>query len=183
MANASLVARAARGDRSAFDVLVEASIDRLYAVAQLILRDADLSEDAVQEALVRCWQRLPTLRDPAHFDTWLYRLVVNAAIDESRHRRRFRTSVTELPVAFPAADLSVELADRDQLARAFVHLRVEQRVAIVLHYYVGMTTAEMGDVLGIPGGTAKSRLHYAIQAMRAALAAEARGPSATTANR
>jgi RNA polymerase sigma-70 factor, ECF subfamily len=183
VANVSLVARAARGDRSAFDVLVEASIDRLYAVARLILRDTDLSEDAVQEALVRCWQRLPTLRNPAHFDTWLYRLVVNAAMDESRQRRRFRTSITALPLPVPGADPSVELAARDQLARGFERLGVEQRVAIVLHYYVGMTTTEMGEVLGIPGGTAKSRLHYAIQAMRAALAAEARASSAKAANR
>jgi RNA polymerase sigma-70 factor (ECF subfamily) len=182
VANVSLVARAARGDRTAFDVLVEASIDRLYAVARLILRDADLSEDAVQEALVHCWQRLPTLRDSANFDAWLYRLVVNAAIDESRDRRRFRTAVTELPVRWLGTDPSVELAERDRLARGFERLRVEHRVVLVLHYYVGMTTTEIGSVLGIPGGTAKSRLHYAIEAMRAGLEADARAASTKLGN-
>ena len=74
-----LVERAARGDQQAFDLLVSDVIDRLYALARLILRDTDLAEDAVQEALIRCWRELPRLRDPTSFDTWLNRVLVNAA--------------------------------------------------------------------------------------------------------
>ena len=83
-----LVERAARGDRDAFDLLVSDAVDRLYAMARLILRDADLAEDAVQEALIHCWRELPRLRDPERFEAWLRRMVVNACYDEGRKTRR-----------------------------------------------------------------------------------------------
>ena len=67
---AQLVARAKGGDREAFDLLAAAIVDRLYAIARLILRDADRAEDAVQEALVHCWRDLPSLRDPDRFEAW-----------------------------------------------------------------------------------------------------------------
>ena len=74
---AELVRQAKRGDREAFTVLATGAVDRLYAIARLVLRDADLAEDAAQDALVRAWRDLPTLRDVERFDAWLYRLVVN----------------------------------------------------------------------------------------------------------
>ena len=73
-----LVDRARRGDREAFGVLAGGAVDRLYGIARLILRDAELAEDATQEALVRAWRDLPTLRDVERFDAWLYRLIVRA---------------------------------------------------------------------------------------------------------
>ncbi len=90
MSNSELVQRARGGDRDAFDVLMTALIDHLYRVARLILRDVDSAEDAVQEALVRCWRDLPTLRDPDRFDAWLNRLLMNAVTDEARARARRR---------------------------------------------------------------------------------------------
>ena len=78
---AELVDRARRGDREAFSVLAGGAVDRLYAIARTILRDADLAEDATQEALVRAWRDLPTLRDIERFDAWLYRLIVHACAD------------------------------------------------------------------------------------------------------
>lgn len=174
MPHPAIVAQAARGDRDAFDVLVEGSIDRLYAVARLIVRDMDLAEDAVQEALIRSWQRLPSLRDPDRFDAWIHRLVVNAAIDQFRARRSFQASIAVIAIEPAAADGSGHLADRDQIGRAFGRLRVEQRAVLVLHHYLGLSTAELADALGVPAGTAKSRLHYATEAMRAALEADAR---------
>lgn len=174
MADPAIVEQAARGDRDAFDVLVEASIDRLYAVARLILRDVDLAEDAVQEALVRCWQRLPKLREPASFDAWLHRLLVNAALDELRARRHFHASISVISIEPTISDGSGPLADRDQLGRAFERLRPEHRAVLVLHHYVGLSSKELATTLGIAEGTAKSRLHYATEAMRAALAADAR---------
>jgi RNA polymerase sigma-70 factor, ECF subfamily len=175
--NAQTVGQAARGDREAFDYLVEESIDRLYALARLILQDFDLAEDAVQEALVRCWQRLPTLRDPDRFDAWLRRLLVNAAIDLHRQRRRHRAtaSIVALEVAIP--DPGKDVADRDQLRVAFQRLRIEHRIVLILHHHLGLTTAEIATVLGTPAGTAKSRLHYATAALRAAVEAGERSPS------
>ena len=93
-----LVERARKGDHDAFAELAGAAISRLDATAWLMLRDADRATDAVQNALVRAWRDLPTLRDPDRFDAWLHRLTVNACIDEIRRvrRRRFDVDVTDL---------------------------------------------------------------------------------------
>jgi RNA polymerase sigma-70 factor (ECF subfamily) len=169
-----LVERAARGDRAAFDILVSDAIDRLYALARLLLRDADLAEDAVQEALIQCWRELPRLRDAATFDTWLNRILVNASTDQHRRSRRFQALVSILPSARVEPDFSVDLAIADELRVAFERLRMEHRVVLVLHHYLGLSAPEIGETLTIPIGTVKSRLHYAAEAMRAAVDAGTR---------
>ncbi len=171
-----LVEAAARGDHEAFEVLATSAGDRLYAVARLILRSSDLAEDAVQEALVRAWQQLPSLRDPDRFDAWLYRLVVNACADQGRQLRRRSEQVRALPLNASVSDDTNSVADREQLERGFGRLKPEQRAVVVLHYYSGFSAAEIAQMLGIPEGTARSRLHYATAAMRAALQADARQP-------
>lgn len=172
-----LVEAARRGDHEAFEVLASSAGDRLYATARLILRSSDLAEDAVQEALVRAWRQLPTLRDPDRFDAWLYRLVVNACNDQGRQARRWSQRVRLLPVDVATADDLASIADRDQLERGFDRLKPMHRAMVVLHYYNGFSASEIARILEIPEGTARSRLHYAIGAMRAALEADAR-PSA-----
>jgi RNA polymerase sigma-70 factor (ECF subfamily) len=177
-----LVEAARRGDHEAFEVLATSAGDRLYAVARLILRSTDLAEDAVQEALVRAWQQLPALRDPDRFDAWLYRLVVNACADQGRQLRRSSERVRLLPLHSSVSDETASIADRDQLDRAFGRLKPEQRAVVVLHHYSGFSAAEIARMLEIPEGTARSRLHYATEAMRAALQADAR-QAAVAANR
>jgi RNA polymerase sigma-70 factor (ECF subfamily) len=172
-----LVEAARRGDHEAFEALAKSSGDRLYTVARLILGSADLAEDAVQEALVRAWQQLPSLRDPDRFDAWLYRLVVNACADQGRQLRRLSRQVRTLPLDVAISDDTGSVADREQLERGFGRLKPDQRSVVVLHYYSGFSTAEIARILGIPEGTARSRLHYATQAMRAALQADARPPA------
>jgi len=172
-----LVEAARRGDHEAFEVLASSAADRLYGVARLILRSTDLAEDAVQEALVRAWQQLPSLRDPDRFDAWLYRLVVNACADEGRQLRRRSEQVRPLVLDCAVGDDTGVVADREQLERGFSRLRPEQRAVLVLHYYRGYSAAEIAPMLGIPEGTARSRLHYATEAMRAALAADSRQPA------
>jgi RNA polymerase sigma-70 factor (ECF subfamily) len=171
-----LVEAAARGDHEAFEGLATSAGDRLYAVARLILRQADLAEDAVQEALVRAWQQLPSLRDPERFDAWLYRLVVNACADQGRQLRRWSQQVRPLPDR-SISDETGSVADRDQLERAFARLKPDQRAVVVLHHHSGFSAAEISRILGIPEGTARSRLHYATEQMRAALQADARQPA------
>ena len=95
--------------------------------------------------------------------------------DEARKRRGFVANVVQLTHEPAVADSSGELADRDQIARVFERLSVEHRTIVVLHHYLGMTTDEAARTVGIPHGTAKSRLHYATEALRAALEADARG--------
>jgi RNA polymerase sigma-70 factor (ECF subfamily) len=169
-----LVDRARHGDREAFGVLAGGAVDRLYAVARLILRDTELAEDATQEALVRAWRDLPALRDAERFDAWLYRLIVRACADIGRRRRRWRAEV-RIVVAEPAeSDRASELADRDQLQRGLRRLTDAQQAILVLHFYVGLSPSEAADALDIPVGTAKSRLHYAIGALRAAIEADER---------
>lgn len=174
MTKSELVLQARDGDRDAYDVLVTDLIDHLYRIARLILRDFDSAEDAVQEALVRCWRDLPRLRDPERFDAWLNRILMNALTDEARKRRGFRANVTRLRLEPTQPDSSGEFADRDELARVFGRLSIEHRTIVVLHHYLGMTVDEAARTTGIPVGTAKSRLHYATEALRAALEADAR---------
>jgi RNA polymerase sigma-70 factor, ECF subfamily len=170
------LARARAGDREAFDIVAASVVDRLYTIARLILRDADLAEDAVQDALIRCWRDLPTLRDDSRFESWIRRLLMNAITDEFRRAGRRRTAISMLPRDSSAADPADDVATREQLARGFRRLTLEHRKVLVLRLYLGLSLDETASTLGIPAGTAKSRLHYAIEAMRVALEADARPP-------
>lgn len=169
--------RARQGDHDAFATLAGTAIARLDGAAWLILRDPDLAKDAVQNALVRAWRDLPTLRDPERFDAWLNRILVRACIDEARRVRRHRVDIEldEIHIA-SAAVVGHEsaIADRDQLERGFLRLGPEMRAVIVLHHYLDLPMPVVAASLGIPLGTAKSRLHRALDLMRAALEADAR---------
>ena len=170
-----LVARAIGGDHEAFTTLVDGSIDRLYAVASLILRDGDRAQDAVQEALVSAWRDLRSLRDPDAWDAWTYRLTVWACYRQARKDRR-RTLV-ELHVGSdpgnePAMDMGFRIEERDRIERQLGRLPIDQRAVIVLHFYLGRPLTEVADILDIPVGTAKSRLHRGLEARRTALRAE-----------
>ena len=172
-----LVERAMAGDHGAFSELARVSVGRLYVVARLILRDDARAEDATQEALVAAWQRLAGLRDPDRFEAWLHRLLVRACYREARRgRRRWEIEVGIRPAEGAVLVPAVDLADRDQLERGFRRLDADQRIVLVLHYYLGLSLDEAADALGIPPGTVRSRLHRATAAMRAALEADARSP-------
>jgi RNA polymerase sigma-70 factor (ECF subfamily) len=142
-------------------------------MARLIRRDHDLARHAVQDAYIRAWRDLPGLRDPARYDAWLHRLAVNACLDVARGRRRRPIEVEftpVLPVMTP--DDSALVDQRDELERGFRRLTTEHRAVLVLHYYVGMTVPALASALGIPLGTAQSRLGRALVALRAAIGAE-----------
>jgi RNA polymerase sigma-70 factor, ECF subfamily len=173
-----LVELARDGDRDAYDVLMTQVIDHLYRIARLILRDFDSAEDAVQEALVRCWRDLPRLREADRFDAWLNRILLHAVTDEARRRRGFNANVTRLRIEPAQPDSTKAIVDRDELARAFDRLSIEHRTIVVLHHYLGLTVDQAATTIGIPVGTAKSRLHYGTEALRAALEAAERGNSA-----
>lgn len=174
MTDVGLVQRAREGDRDAFDLLMTALIDRLYRIARLILHDTDRAEDAVQETLVRCWRDVRTLRDPDRFDAWLNRLLLNAVSNEARRHRAYAAGVVLLRSEPAEPDISGDVADRDELARVFGRLSIDHRTIVVLHHYLGMSAEEAAGVIGIPIGTARSRLHYATIALRAALDSDTR---------
>jgi RNA polymerase sigma-70 factor (ECF subfamily) len=170
-----LVERAMAGDHDAFSELARVRIGRLYAIAVLILRDPGRAEDATQEALVAAWRDLSALRDPDRFDAWLRRLLVRACHREARRARSRSTIDVDVRSIEPAVpDETLLLADRDQIERGFRSLDLDQRSVIVLHFYVGLPLPAVADALGIPLGTAKSRLHRATRALRSALEADAR---------
>jgi RNA polymerase sigma-70 factor (ECF subfamily) len=172
------VDRAKQGDTEAFDALARVVGDRCMAIAHRILRDADLADDAVQAALITAWRELRTLRDPDRFEPWLHRILANECYAEARRRRRWSREIRALR---PASDRDpgdyLTVNDRDQLERAFRRLTVEQRSVLVFHHYVGLPIAEVAERLGIPVGTAKSRLHHATAALRSSLDADDRTPA------
>ena len=176
----ALVERARAGDEEAFASLARAAGDRLLAIAFRILRDLGLAEDAVQQTLVLAWRELPTLRDVDRFDAWLRRLLVNACYREAKRGRRWKANVRVLPELASSTDDYAGVVQRDQLDRGFRRLPPEQRAVFVFHHYLGLTLNEVAAELGVPLGTVKSRLHYATNALRAAVEADLRLPSDTS---
>jgi RNA polymerase sigma-70 factor, ECF subfamily len=168
----ALVERAQDGDLDAFSQLVKASLRRLDGVARLILRDSDRAQDAVQDALLMAWRDLRALRDPDAWDAWLHRLTVRACYKVARRERRtslihLDPSSDELTGAMP--DTSVDVAERDWLGKELERLDIEQRAVMVLHYYLDLPVSAVAEILDIPYGTAASRLHRGLEAMRASM--------------
>ena len=161
-------------------MLAHALVARLDSAARLILRDPELARDAVQEGFIRAWRDLPTLRDPDRFEAWLYRLVFRSCIDMLRKRGRRPIEVELTPIDGPAiADASSLIANRELLDAALKRLDPEWRAVVVLHFYLGMPLPAVAATLGIPIGTAKSRLHRSLAAMRLSIDVDPDEPGAT----
>jgi RNA polymerase sigma-70 factor (ECF subfamily) len=174
-----LVRRAQHGDAEAFGALAAASIRRLDAAARLILRDPDRAQDAVQEAYARAWRDLRGLREPDRFEAWLHRLLVRSCYDALRRERRrpIEVQVDDLDVLH-GDDLERATLERDLLDRALHALDADERLIVVLFYYLDLALPEAAAALGIPVGTAKSRLHRARRRMREAAGADSERPDA-----
>jgi len=173
-ATRTLVVRARSGDRDAFELLVRANYDRLYAVARRMVNVPGDAEDATQEALLRAWREIPHLRDADRYEGWQLKLLIHACYDllRGRRRRSVQVRVVSMPeIATVDDDWFVE---RERLATAFRRLSPEHRAVVVLHFYRDLSPAEIGTLLGIPVGTVNSRLHYGTRALRAVLEADDR---------
>jgi RNA polymerase sigma-70 factor (ECF subfamily) len=170
-----LVVQAQRGDVAAFESLVVTNHHRLFRVAQGILRDPYLAEDATQQAFLDIWRDIRRLREPSRFEGWSYRLLVRVCYAEAKRKRFLVPDTGMLADEEPfAADTIDAVLDRVQLERAFQRLSVEQRTAIVLHYLLDMTLEQTAEALDIPLGTVHSRVSRAMEALRVAMQAEAR---------
>jgi len=167
-----LVRRAATGDRAAFDVLARVTTRRMYGIAMRILRDPHQAEDLVQDSLVDAWRDLRALRNPALFESWVTRILIRNCQRQSRRARSIRAmaSFSHEAVTNPTA----EVDERDRLERAFIRLKPDHRVVIVLRHYLGWEPSEIAASLGVAPGTVRSRLHYALELLRAELEADAR---------
>ncbi len=170
-----LVVRAQHGDQRAFESLTVAAHPRLYRLAQGILGNPTLAEDATQQACLDIWRDIRRLRDPAKFEGWSYRILVHCCQHEAKRRPKWLPEVA-VPADREPRDAHAfdAVLDRDQLERGFGRLSVDQRAVIVLHYLLDMTLEEVARTLDIPLGTANSRLSRAMATMRAALEADAR---------
>jgi RNA polymerase sigma-70 factor (ECF subfamily) len=170
-----LVVRTQQGDQRAFETLTASNHPRLFRVAHGILGDPHLAEDATQQAFLDIWRNIPRLRDPAKFDGWSYRLLVNACYAEAKRKPDW-THYDDLPTGREpmAGEAYTSVVERDRLERAFAQLSLDHRSVIVLRYLLEMTPEEVAETLDIPRRTVYSRLKRAMPAMRAALEADAR---------
>jgi RNA polymerase sigma-70 factor (ECF subfamily) len=163
----SLVERAQKGDHEAFATLARTAVVRLGPAARLIVRDAELARDAVQDAFISAWRDLAGLRDPDRFDAWLYRLTVHSCLALVRHKRRrvLEVEVGEIDLRADT-DFAADVVDRDQLDRALRQLEPDRRALVVMHIYLGVPLPEVARQLRIPLGTAKSRLNRSLALLR-----------------
>jgi RNA polymerase sigma-70 factor (ECF subfamily) len=179
LAGRSLVDLARSGDAAAFESLVRSRMDAMYRLGLAILGDEADAADAAQETFVAAWRELPRLRDLDRFDAWLQRVAVNSCrmVLRARGRRRIR----EIPMA--ELDSAQERvlgmgasgrADAELLRTAIRHLSLDQGAILALHHLDGRPVAEVAEILGIPVGTAKSRLFKARTELEKALREEER---------
>ena len=161
-----LVIAAKAGDGDAFMDLVQLETPDAYRLSLTILRHRLDAEDALQDAFVRAWRQLPGLREVEQWQAWFRRITVNAAIDAGRRRKALRI----VPLGFheppPAADGSAGLADRDEVGRAIGRLDANDRALLALRFGQDLELPDVAAALGIPLGTAKSRLHRALGRLR-----------------
>jgi len=157
---------------ASFERLVLEHLDRAYRLAAVILGNTIEAEDAVADAALLAWRSRHRLRDPERFDAWFSRIVVNTCRDRLRARRR-RPVVEVLPtsVAEPRAegDFRDAVHTRDELARSFEALSVDDRIVLALRFWADLPVEAIADRLDIPAGTVKSRLHHAVARLRAGL--------------
>jgi RNA polymerase sigma-70 factor (ECF subfamily) len=172
-----LVLRAQQGDQEAFEALIVANHARLLRVAQGVLRDSHVAEDATQQAFLDIWRDIRRLRDPGKFEGWSYRLLLRVCYAEARRMPKW-VSDSQIPAAAEprVGDVFGVVVDRDQLSRGFQHLSTDHRAVIVLRYLMDLSPEQVAEALDIPRKTVYSRLGRAMDAMRTALEAESRSP-------
>jgi RNA polymerase sigma-70 factor (ECF subfamily) len=161
---------------AAFAQLADRHLARAWRLAGVLLGSEMEAQDAVQDAAAAAWERFGDLRDRSRFDAWFDRILVNGCRDRLRRRSKLRLVDIDGTPDPVAPDGSSTIAERDALRQALAALPAEQRVAVSLRYYGGLSLEEIADRTGERLGTVKSRLHYGLEALRAAYDAAARPP-------
>jgi len=167
-----LVEQAQEGDVDAFTQLMRLSAPRLTSVAYLILNDTERAKDAVQDALVKAWRDMGALRDPDAWDAWIRRLTVNICLQVARRDKRrtvLERQAAPAPSAMSIDDATVDVTEREWILSELNRIDIDQRSVLVLHYYLDLPMREVAETIGIPMGTASSRLHRGLEALRASM--------------
>ena len=152
----------------AFQRLVDEHLDRAYGLARAILRDATEAEDATHDAFVRAWRSWPTLRDPARFEAWFDRIIVNTCRNRIRAAQRRPTDISD-EIAQAIGDPYGQAEDRDLLGAAVGTLSPDHQIVIALRFYRDLPVEEIAARMGVPAGTVRSRLHYALRRLHDAI--------------
>jgi len=165
------IARAQQGDRQAFAELVQRYRAGVVNVVYRMCGDADLAEDAAQEAFIRVWQHLPRYQPRSSFRNWVYRIATNVALDVLR-RERDATDIEIVPLVAAQSnpEAAVERSERaDRVRQAVLALAPASRAVLILREYEALSYKEIAETLDIPMGTVMSRLNYARTQLRETL--------------
>jgi len=166
---AGLVAKAQRGDRSAFGEIVRHHHSSVVNVVYRLCGDVQLAEDAAQEAFLRAWLHIDSYRPQFSLRNWLYRIAVNSALDTLRKERHVQADLETVVAADPHSGPETELYHRERARRvqqAVMALSESSRAALVLREYGGLSYQEIAAALDIPVGTVMSRLNYGRNRLR-----------------
>jgi RNA polymerase sigma-70 factor, ECF subfamily len=179
-ADADLIARAAGGDVSAFQILVERHRSMVYRIAYQFAGNHHDAEDIAQDVFIKVYRSLDRFRQDAQLTSWMYRIVMNACID---HRRRQRPEVTaafgedaerrmlNAPEETPGPEDCAYAGEIGEVLELQIgRLPKGQRVVFVMRHYQGMKLCEIASALGLAEGTVKRQLHAAVHRLREALA-------------
>jgi RNA polymerase sigma-70 factor (ECF subfamily) len=155
----------------AFEALSDHCLDDAYRLAAVVLRDQMEAQDVVHDAVLIGWRKFGSLRDPSRFDAWFGRIVLNLCRDRLRSRGRGRVREAALGAAMELGrrDEFHQVARRDAIAAAFPTLDPDQQLVVALRFYRDLQLDAIADLLGIPLGTVKSRLHHGLKRLRAEL--------------
>jgi RNA polymerase sigma-70 factor (ECF subfamily) len=182
IARAHIVERAQAGDRDAFQVLLADWLEPAFRTAMAIVGNEPDARDATQDAFLTTWRKLPQLRDVERFDAWLYRILINSCRGLRRGRSRVASREIRMdalgeadePATAPREATEARVAALDAIERAWLRISVAERTILALHHLNHRPIAEIATLLGIPHGTAKSRLFHARRSLDQALEAEQR---------
>jgi len=178
MTDAELVALTQEGDLSAFNQLASRWESSLYGFVRRTLGDAEDARDVCQEALVKAFTNITRLRDGGKFKSWIHYIALNLCRDRFRSpRSRVETLAYEeggtgdlgprVGVAAEAADRLAEMTQlSDVLQRVLAELPQEQRTSILLREYQDLTSDEIGEIMGVPAATVRTRIYYGLKTVR-----------------
>jgi RNA polymerase sigma-70 factor (ECF subfamily) len=158
----------AAGRDAAFIALADRHLDRAYRLARAILRDAIEAQDATHDAFVQAWRKWDTLRDAERFEPWFDRILVNTCRNRLRARRTQATDISA-EVALATGDHAGSAEDRQVIGAALAALSPDHQVVVALRFYLDLTVDDIATRLGVPAGTVRSRLHYALKHLHEAI--------------
>ena len=147
----------------AFRRLADRHLDSSYRLARAILGDSTAAQDATHDAFVTAWRKWPTLRDPARFEHWFHRILVNTCRNHLHRMHHWQVQDISSDLAATEADAFSQAGDRDLVGAALLRLAPDHRIVVALRFYRDLTIDEIASQLSLPAGTVKSRLHHALR--------------------